>query len=75
MSAVGNLPGKVHLDLMENAIPYQSLVCRVSQALHKPLKSELDKCVDQSVLCKLRADEKFDWVSVPVCVKKPNGSL
>ena len=56
-STVGNLPGKVHLELKKNAFTYQAPVCRVPQALHKPLKSKLDKHVDQGVLCKLRSDE------------------
>ena len=42
MSVVGNLPGKVCLELKENAAPYQTPVCRVPQALHKPFKSELE---------------------------------
>ena len=45
-STVGNLPGKVLLELKENATPYQASVHRVPKALHKPLKSELDKTVD-----------------------------
>ena len=57
MSTVGNLSGKVHLELTENATPYQAPVHRVTQALHKPLKSELDKLVDQGVLKKLIPDE------------------
>ena len=56
-STVGNLPGKVCIELKENAAPYPAPVCRVPQALHMPLKSELDKLVDQSVLCKLGQDE------------------
>ena len=39
MSTVGNLSGKVCLELKENAAPYQAPGCRVPQALHKPLKS------------------------------------
>ena len=74
-STVGNLPGKVHLEIKENATPYQAPVCKVSQALHKPLKSELDKLVDKGVLHKLRPDKRSDWVSMPVCVKKSNVSL
>ena len=45
-----NLPGKVYLELKEDATPYQAPVCRVPQAVYKPLKSEIDKPVDQSVL-------------------------
>ena len=75
MSTVGNLPDKVHLELKENATPYQSPLHRIPQALYKPLKSKMDKHVDQGLLCKLRPDEQSDWVGVPVCVKKPNGNL
>ena len=50
MSIMGNIPDKVHLELKENATPYQAPVHRIPQALHKPLKSELDKPVDQVVL-------------------------
>ena len=56
---------------MFRATPYQASVCRVPQALHKPLKTELDKPVDQGVLHKLRPDEYSDWVSTLVCVRKP----
>ena len=59
ISTVGNLPSKVCLELKENATPYQTLVCRVTQALHKPLRSVLHKVVDQSLLCKLRPDNYF----------------
>ena len=34
-STVGNLTGKVCLELKENATPYQAPVQRVPQALHK----------------------------------------
>ena len=57
MSIVGNLPGKVCLELMENATPNEVPVYRVPQALYKSLKSELDKPVYQGVLCKLKPDE------------------
>ena len=57
MSTVGNLPGKVHLELKENATPHQAPVHKVPQALHKPLKTELDNLVDQGALHKLRPDE------------------
>ena len=40
-----------------------------------PVKSELDILADQGVLHKLRPDQCSDWVSMPVYVKKPNGSL
>ena len=56
-STVGNLPGKVHLELKENATPYKAPVHKLPQALHKPLKSELENPVDHGVLCKLRPDE------------------
>ena len=72
---MGNLPARGNLELKENAIPYQAPVHTVPQALHKPLKSELDKLVDQAVICKLGQDEWSDLVSMPICVKKPNGSL
>ena len=36
---------------------------------------EFDKHVDQGVLHKLKPDERFDWVSTLVCIKKPNDSL
>ena len=49
MSTVGKLPGKVHLDLKENVTPYQAPVCRVPQALHMHLKSQLDIFLDQGV--------------------------
>ena len=57
MSPLGDLPGKVHFELKENGTFYQAPVCRVPQALHKPLKGELDKLVDQGVQYKLRPVE------------------
>ena len=75
MSTVGKQPAKVHLELKGIATPYQAPVHRVPQALCKPLKSVLAKHVDQGGLYKLRPDKQSDWVSMPVCLKKPNDSL
>ena len=57
MSSIGNLPGKVCLELKENDTPYQAPVHCVPQALHKPLMSELDNLVDHGLPHKLRPDD------------------
>ena len=57
ISTMGYLPGKVHLELKENAIHFEAPVHKVPQALHELLQSELDKFVHQDVLHKLRSDK------------------
>ena len=36
---------------------------------------DLEKLVDEGILCKLKIDEKSEWLNSFVCVRKPNGSI
>ena len=39
------------------------------------MRLELEKLVDEGILCKLKIDEKSEWLNSFVCVRKPNGSM
>ena len=47
----------------------------MAHALQEPLRLELEKLVDEGILCKLKIDEKSEWLNSFVCVRKPNGSI
>ena len=42
---------------------------------YRSLRLELEKLVDEGILCKLKIDEKSEWLNSFVCVRKPNGSI
>ena len=44
-------------------------------ALQESLRLELEKLVDESILRKLKIDEKSEWLNSFVCVCNPNGSI
>ena len=46
---------------------------RVPEALHEPLKRELDALVEQGIIAKV--DEPTNWVNSLVCMTKANGTL
>ena len=48
---------------------------RVAHALQEPSWLELEKLVDEGILCKLKIDEKSEWLNSFVSVRKPNGSI
>ena len=65
----------INIELKDNAMPYVAPIRRVAHALQEPLHLELEKLVDEGILCKLKIDEKSEWLNSFVCVRKPNGSI
>ena len=61
--------------MKDNAIPYVAPIRSVALALQEPLELELEKLVNEGILCKLKIDERSEWLNSFVCVRKPNGSI
>ena len=74
-TGIGNMHTEINIKLKDNAIPYVAPIRRVAHALQEPLRLELEKLVDEGILQKLKIDEKSEWLTSFVCVKKPNGSI
>ena len=74
-TGIGNLNTVINIKLKEGAIPYVAPICSVAHALQEPLRLELEKLVDEGILCKLKIVEKSEWLNSFVCVRKPNGSI
>ena len=47
----------------------------MAHALQEPLRLELEKLVDEGILCKLKIDENSEWLNSSLCIRKPNGSI
>ena len=74
-TGIGNMNTTIDIKLKDNAVPYVAPIRRVAHALQEPLHLELEKLVDESILRKLKIDEKSEWLNSFVCVHKPNGSI
>ena len=74
-TSIGNMNTTIDIKLKEGAIPYVAPIHHVAHALQEPLRLELEKLVDEGILCKLKIDEKYEWLNSLVCVRKPNGSI
>ena len=72
---IGNMNTTVDIQLKEGAILYDAPICYVAHALQEPLRLELEKLVDEGILCKLKIDEKSEWLNSFTCVRKPNGNI
>ena len=72
-TGIGNMNTVIDIKLKEGAIPYVAPIHHVAHALQEPLRLELEKLVDEGILCKLKI-EKSEWLNSFVCVRKPNGS-
>ena len=72
-TGIGNMNTVIDIKLKEGAVHYVAPIRRVAHALQEPLRLELGKIVDEGILCKLRIDEKSEWLNLFVCVRKPNG--
>ena len=57
-TGIGNMNTVIDIKLKECAIPYAAPIRRVAHALQEPLRLELEKLVDEGILCKLKIDEK-----------------
>ena len=74
-TGVGNMYTVIDIELKEGAVLYVAPIRRVAHALQEPLRLKLEKLVDEGLLCKLKIDEKSEWLNSFVCVRKPNGSI
>ena len=76
---IGLMDGKISVKLKEGAIPHVEPVRRVPHAMQEPLKKELDKLVDKTLmeekLHKVDIGEPIEWLNSFVCVKKPNRKI
>ena len=74
-TGIGNMNTTIDIKLEEGAIPYVAPIHHVAHALQEPLRLELEKLVDEGILHKLKIDEKSEWLSLFIYVRKPNGSI
>ena len=74
-TGIGNMNTTIDIKLKKGAIPYAAPIHHVAHALQEPLRLELEKLVDEGILCKLKIDEKSEWLNSFICVRKPNGSI
>ena len=70
---VGQLEGEYHIKADSTTNPVQHAPRRVPVALRDRLKSELDKMVEQEIICPVTTPTP--WVSSLVVVSKPNGKI
>ena len=75
LTGIGNVNTTIDIKLKEDAIPYVAPICHVAHALQEPLRLELEKLVEEGILCKLKIDEKSEWLNSFVCVRQPNDSI
>ena len=69
-TGIGNMNTVIDINLKEGAIPYVAPICHVAHALQEPLRLELEKLVDEGILCKLKIDEKSEWLNSFVLCKE-----
>ena len=50
-TGIGNMNTVIDIRLKEGAIPYVAPICHVAHALQEPLRLELEKLVDEGILC------------------------
>ena len=70
---IGCFAGTYHITLDHSVPPVVHPPRRVPEALRQPLKAELDKLEQESIISKV--EKPTDWVNSFVCVTKPNGKL
>ncbi len=70
---LGHMPGKVHLEIKEDAKPVIMPPRHVPMAIKPKLKDELTRLEKLGVIKKV--NNPTDWVSSMVTVVKPNGKL
>ena len=74
-TGIGNMNTVIDIKLKEGAVPCVAPIRRVANALQEPLRLELEKLVDEGILCKLMIYERSEWLNSFVCVRKPTGSI
>ena len=62
----------VHLDTDKNIEPVVQALWKIPHSILQPLKSELERMMKISVICKLHINEVTYWVHNLVLVRKPN---
>ena len=67
-TGIGNMNTTIDIKLKDDAVPYVAPIRRAAHALQAPLCLELEKLVDEGIMCKLKIDEKFEWLNSFVCV-------
>ena len=53
----------IDIKLKDNDVPYVAPIRSVAHVLQEPLRLELEKLVDESILHKLKIDEKSEWLN------------
>ena len=51
-TGIGNMNTTIDIKLKDDAVPYVAPIQRVAHALQEPLSLELEKLVDEGILCK-----------------------
>ena len=72
---IGLLDGEISIKLKEGAVPHIEPIRHVPHAMQEPLKSELEKLVNEGILHKVDISEPIEWLNSFVCMKKPNGKI
>ena len=72
---IGLMDGEISIKLKSGAIPHVEPVRRVPHSMQEPLKSELDKLVQEKILHKVDISEPIEWLNSFVCVRKTNGKI
>ena len=67
-TGIGNMNTTIDIKLSDDAVLYVAAIRRVAHALQEPLRLELEKLVDESILRKLKIDEKSEWLNSFVCM-------
>ena len=70
---IGAMPEKHHITMAADAQSTIYPAKRIPEALRPKFKSELQRMIDNDIIC--RVDKPTDWVSSIVCVTKANGDL
>ena len=72
---IGKFPGKYHINIDSSAKPVIHPPRRVALSLKSPLKSELDRMSNSTIITKLKEGEPTEWVNSMVYREKKDGSL
>ena len=68
-TGIGNMKTVIDIKLKEGAVPYLAPIRRVAHALQEPLRLEIEKLVNEGIFCKLKIDEKSEWLNSFVCIR------
>ena len=71
--SLGNMEGKVHLEISPNAIPVIMPPRRVPVALKDKLGKELERLTEREAIAPVQ--ERTEWVSSMITTTKPDGNI